>query len=219
LAGYHVAGVQTNVQFLARIATSASFVEARLDTALIAREHAHLLAPLEAPGDPVWELAAWQSLPLPGSNGSPWADRSGWRLGEYSERTVTLRWRDAERPVRLRFSSPPPAIPGVTTFRDADFVHVFQGARHDSFRVLDPYLPAADSGDHAGGLTAPMPGRIIALHVSAGDKVERGAALIVMEAMKMEHTVTAPAAGTVARILCAVGDQVKEGAELLVLET
>jgi 3-methylcrotonyl-CoA carboxylase alpha subunit len=59
---------------------------------------------------------------------------------------------------------------------------------------------------------------VIAILVNAGDPVTRGAPLIVMEAMKMEHTMKAPAAGTVARILCAVGEQVKDGAELLILE-
>jgi 3-methylcrotonyl-CoA carboxylase alpha subunit len=63
-----------------------------------------------------------------------------------------------------------------------------------------------------------MPGRVIAILAKAGDAVARGAPLLVMEAMKMEHTLKAPAAGTIARVLCALGEQVKEGAELLVLE-
>jgi 3-methylcrotonyl-CoA carboxylase alpha subunit len=69
--------------------------------------------------------------------------------------------------------------------------------------------------DRHGGLTAPMPGRIIAILVKEGEAVSRGAPLIVMEAMKMEHTVTAPSAGKVERILCKVGEQMKEGVELL----
>jgi 3-methylcrotonyl-CoA carboxylase alpha subunit len=62
-----------------------------------------------------------------------------------------------------------------------------------------------------------MPGRVIAVLVKDGDKVARGAPLIVMEAMKMEHTITAPADSVVEKVLCATGDQVKEGVELLVL--
>ena len=63
-----------------------------------------------------------------------------------------------------------------------------------------------------------MPGRVIAILAKEGERVARGAPLIVMEAMKMEHTMKAPADGTVARVLCKVGEQVKEGAELLTVQ-
>ena len=97
-------------------------------------------------------------------------------------------------------------------------IHVFDGGLHHVFVVVDPYLPPAETADHHGGLTAPMPGRVLAVFASQGQAVARGAPLVVMEAMKMEHTVTAPRAGTVERVFCAVGEQVKEGAELLVLK-
>jgi 3-methylcrotonyl-CoA carboxylase alpha subunit len=60
-----------------------------------------------------------------------------------------------------------------------------------------------------------MPGKVIAVLVETGAKVERGAPLLIMEAMKMEHTIMAPAAGSVREILYGVGDQVAEGAELI----
>jgi len=60
-----------------------------------------------------------------------------------------------------------------------------------------------------------MPGKVIAILVAPGSSVEKGDALLVMEAMKMEHTIHAPAAGTVDDILFAIGDQVQEGAQLL----
>ncbi len=77
---------------------------------------------------------------------------------------------------------------------------------------------AADEITAGGRLTAPMPGKVIAIHVAAGAAVEAGQPLLVMEAMKMEHTLTAPLAGRVAELLYAVGDLVAEGAELLRLE-
>ena len=76
---------------------------------------------------------------------------------------------------------------------------------------------AADA-EHEGRLTAPMPGKVIAVLVEAGASVEKGAPLLVMEAMKMEHTIVAPATGKVGEILFAVGDQVSDGAQLLILE-
>ena len=69
-----------------------------------------------------------------------------------------------------------------------------------------------------GPLMSPMPGRITAVHVEAGAPVRRGAVLLVLEAMKMEHALLAPADGIVSRLNVAVGEQVEEGAELLVIE-
>jgi 3-methylcrotonyl-CoA carboxylase alpha subunit len=77
---------------------------------------------------------------------------------------------------------------------------------------------AADAEGAEGRLTAPMPGKVIAVLVEPGAVVEKGTPLLVMEAMKMEHTIGAPAAGTVSEVLYAVGDQVADGAQLLVLD-
>jgi 3-methylcrotonyl-CoA carboxylase alpha subunit len=60
-----------------------------------------------------------------------------------------------------------------------------------------------------------MPGKIVALLAAKGDAVEKGAPLLIMEAMKMEHTIAAPSKGIVEEMLYAVGDQVAEGAPLL----
>jgi 3-methylcrotonyl-CoA carboxylase alpha subunit len=84
--------------------------------------------------------------------------------------------------------------------------------------LFDPLAHAADDGAAAGHLTAPMSGAIVAVMVKAGDQVARGAPLIVLEAMKMEHTIVAPAAGVVAGVHFRVGDRVAEGAALVDLE-
>ena len=82
---------------------------------------------------------------------------------------------------------------------------------------IDP-LAARQGEDPAGGrLTAPMPGRVTRLLVEAGSTVRRGQPLMVIEAMKMEHTIIAPADGTVEKVRFAVGDMVEEGAELITL--
>ena len=94
-------------------------------------------------------------------------------------------------------------------------VHVFADAGSETVRSIDPLAQAAAPAAHGGGLTAPMPGRVSAFLVSAGDAVKAGQALAVMEAMKMEHTIVSPKAGMVEMLLFAAGDQVGEGAELL----
>jgi 3-methylcrotonyl-CoA carboxylase alpha subunit len=65
---------------------------------------------------------------------------------------------------------------------------------------------------------APLPGRIAAVLVEAGARVEVGTPLLILEAMKMEHTIAAPARGRVAAIRCKAGDPVVEGADLIDFE-
>ena len=62
---------------------------------------------------------------------------------------------------------------------------------------------------------APMSGTVVAVMVKAGDRVGKGAPLMILEAMKMEHTIAAPAAGVVAAVNFRAGDRVKEGADLV----
>jgi 3-methylcrotonyl-CoA carboxylase alpha subunit len=92
---------------------------------------------------------------------------------------------------------------------------VFLGAEQATLQRLGADLGTADGSAAGGRLTAPMPGKIIALHVQPGDAVQTGDPLLVLEAMKMEHTLSAPSAGQVSEVLYAVGDQVSEGVELL----
>lgn len=93
---------------------------------------------------------------------------------------------------------------------------VFADGVSTTLSRFDPLAHAADeASDHVGGLLAPMPGKIIAIAVKVGDVVQRGQALLVMEAMKMEHTIAAPAAGRVRELFYAVGDQVGDSAELI----
>jgi propionyl-CoA carboxylase alpha chain len=78
----------------------------------------------------------------------------------------------------------------------------------------------ADPGDAraAGSLMAPMPGVVVRVDVAAGDRVTRGQSLLVLEAMKMEHTVAAPIDGTVSDINARVGVAVDAGAVLVVID-
>jgi 3-methylcrotonyl-CoA carboxylase alpha subunit len=94
---------------------------------------------------------------------------------------------------------------------------VFSDGGSWSFEETDPLMPPAGADLPAGKLTAPMPGRVTRLLVEPGAKVRRGEPLVVIEAMKMEHTVTAPTAGVVTAVRFAAGDMVEEGAELIAL--
>jgi 3-methylcrotonyl-CoA carboxylase alpha subunit len=173
---------------------------------------------------------------------SPWHRRDGWRLN--GETYQDLRFSDgsAERVLRAyhqgagylldgegeRVTASAERLPDgalaldldgvrsrVAVVRAGDEVTVL--ASGESWRLLyrDPLAGEAAEEAAAGRLTAPMPGKIIQVLAKAEERVSRGQALMVLEAMKMEHTIAAPADGVLARVNYAVGDLVEEGAELL----
>jgi 3-methylcrotonyl-CoA carboxylase alpha subunit len=105
----------------------------------------------------------------------------------------------------------------ASIYAQGETMHVFTPLGATQITEIDLLAHAGDAQAEGGRLTAPMPGKVVSFSVKAGDKVSKGQALAVMEAMKMEHTIAAPADGTVAELLYAPGDQVAEGAELLKL--
>ena len=104
---------------------------------------------------------------------------------------------------------------GVTGSGDRWFVH---GADYDVELVELPRLPLPEQYEIKGGLTAPMPGNVLATHVAEGESVVEGQLLLVLEAMKMQHRITAPFDGTVTEVHVDAGQQVENGALLVLLE-
>ncbi len=173
---------------------------------------------------------------------SPWHRRDGWRLNLGVSRRLTFRCGDEARELEVGYadSGYRVMLDGQTTavggqlqagdqlradlggMRMAATVvvagekrHVFLHGRCHLMVAVDPLFHAGEGGGAEGGLTAPMPGKVIALLVEPGVKVSKGVPLIVLEAMKMEHTLVAPSAGTVTAFHYAVGEPVADGAELL----
>jgi 3-methylcrotonyl-CoA carboxylase alpha subunit len=181
----------------------------------------------------------------PGGFVSPWADQSGWRGGVPARRElrlesgassagVTVSWHprgwsidlEARRSeVRARWRGPwqlDLEIDGHRSWpevvREGLAWHLFGGASRHRIEVHDPLAPRAAGAGREGHLRAPMPGRIVTLFAEAGRHYARGAPLLVLEAMKMEHTIVAPAGGRLEACHVAVGDQVDEGTELVTFE-
>jgi 3-methylcrotonyl-CoA carboxylase alpha subunit len=97
--------------------------------------------------------------------------------------------------------------------------HVFLDGRSIVLTHADPLgVAGAEHEEEGTGLLSPMPGKVIALLAKPGAAVEKGAPLLVLEAMKMEHTISAPHAGTVKSFRFAAGDQVEEGVALVEFE-
>ncbi|ANY14470.1 acetyl/propionyl/methylcrotonyl-CoA carboxylase subunit alpha [Bordetella pseudohinzii] len=144
----------------------------------------------------------------------------GWSLSVDGAPPMALQWRahpsaNPELAYGLRLSLDGRDVSGNVVLH-GDRAHVFRQGDTVVLQRLDRHVDDGHEG-HGGGLTAPMPGKIIAVAVKAGDSVEKGQALLVMEAMKMEHTITAPAAGVVTGIFYSLGDQVAEGVALIAL--
>ena len=124
----------------------------------------------------------------------------------------TLEFEPMGDEIDLRFSG---QRLRVAVHRLADTDHIFAASGATRITTIDLLAHAGDGPADSGRLTAPMPGKVVSFAVKAGDRITKGQALAVMEAMKMEHSIAAPADGVVAELLYAPGDQVAEGAELL----
>jgi 3-methylcrotonyl-CoA carboxylase alpha subunit len=174
---------------------------------------------------------------------SPWNVVDGWRLNLGSHHELVFAHGEQLHRVEIHFTSAglkffsngqAHALAGsndsgtlhvtlgdasfrVRAVRDGAHWHLFRDGAH---RVLT--LQSAQSAPEPdaaiGTLTAPMPGKVLQVLVQAGAKVAKGMPLVILEAMKMEHTIAAPYDGRVAEIHFKAGEQVNEGVELLLLE-
>ena len=230
LAEQQLGGVHSNLAFLRRVLAHPAFAAAELDTGFIAR-HADALLPAPAPlPDAFWALAAraWlltaPSAARTDDPHSPWAAACGLRLGLACEQRLHLRCGEAEAR----------ALPatGVSLLGDQLLV---DGRRHAVQRrgqwlfvewdgqlqrvtQVDPISEVEALQHGHGGLSAPMNGSVVRVLVEPGQQVAAGELLVVVEAMKMEHSIRAAEAGEVTAIHCAEGDLVEEGRVLVALQ-
>ena len=191
--------LKTNAGFLVKALEHPDFIAARLDTGLIGREGEALMPPARPSDDALADAAA--SLTRGGG-------LAGFRLNApvRSEGTFLL---DGEA-VTISYD---PRQGG----EGADDVLVAQGGQ---VWRLTPWRAAGAAGADAsdGAILSPMPGRVIAVAVAAGEAVTKGQKLLTLEAMKMEHSLTAPFDGTVAQLNAREGGQVSEGTLLVKIE-
>ncbi|MEJ7601017.1 MAG: biotin carboxylase N-terminal domain-containing protein [Kofleriaceae bacterium] len=229
-----VPGLVTNREHLARILAHPAFLAGELDTHFLDRHAGELAAGM--PGLDRLKVAAI-AVAIHGiatRRLEPTLAPAGWRNVPFADQTLT--WKLGERDVMIGYrpaaSGLDFAIGGKTTHVasygvEGDRVWFRDGAHRRTARVVtrggkswvlvegallalveeprfsDPSVTAV-----AGGLVAPMPGKVVKVLVAAGQEVVQGTPLVVLEAMKMEHTVRAQTAGTVQAVHVAVGDQV-----------
>jgi 3-methylcrotonyl-CoA carboxylase alpha subunit len=203
--------VRTNAAFLFNAVLHADFGSGRIDTGFIERNLAKLV-PDPEPDDAIWRGAAAVALAVDEEEESL-GGLAGFRLNGPAHGRVTLRWRSDVRSV----STEDGEFAVVSGFRDEERVVVFYEGQAYEF-ALTSRGTGSSHGVDDGEIEAPMPGKVTAVEVAAGDKVEKGQRLLTLEAMKMEHALTAPFDGTVAELNAAAGQQVTEGQTLVKVE-
>jgi 3-methylcrotonyl-CoA carboxylase alpha subunit len=214
-----------------------------LDTGLIERNQAALF-PTPAPASlNALSFAAVALMSAEKTIGSdPWQSNQGWRMNSQMQRGLqfteeeqthavqvtyeahgwTIANGSANQAVRIAKHEGNDYVLAIgdqtiagTVVRDGEHFHVFSQGVHTDLHYKDVLAHAGEAEAEGGRLTAPMPGKIVAVLVKNGQEVKKGEALLIMEAMKMEHTISAPHDGVVDEVLYAVADQVTEGAPLL----
>ncbi|MGH6981256.1 MAG: biotin/lipoyl-containing protein, partial [Stellaceae bacterium] len=215
LGQYRVAGVATNRDFLLRLSRNADFGAGAVDTGFIARHHDALAAP--PPSDAVFAaanraLAAGLERHPFADRFSPWTASDGWRLD--GAVTPTIHWRVGDKQYDVAASAAA-AEEQFDVVRSGDRFTVIDNEGSWQLDYVDPFADRDDAAVAGGRLTAPMPGKIVQVLAKAGEQVKRGQPILILEAMKMEHTIAAPADGTVDAVNFAAGELVEEGAALI----
>ncbi len=199
--GTQVWPVRTNAAFLARAAAHPDFVAGRVDTGFIER-HADALIPPAEPSPAV--LAAAAAAILPVATGDPWTSLRGFRANAAPSSQVEVEV--AGKPYLVTDA------PGRNAVV-ADGVLFLDGEAWPFGPRRADHVAGGGEGD--GAILSPMPGRVIAVLVSAGQAVSKGERMLVLEAMKMEQALLAPFDGVVAELKVSEGAQVPEGTLLV----
>ncbi|KAF0809221.1 acetyl-CoA carboxylase, biotin carboxylase [Alcanivorax sp. S71-1-4] len=244
LSHTRISGIRHNIPFLISVLQHPAFAQAELSTRFLEQHQpATGVADDSLPLRLCAAALCWRDQLHARADDDPWSQLSGWQhlapprfvatlLLDDSVHTVTLEGADEALKARcddqrlsLHWQRSTGRLTDNHTSRslsanarlDGERMHLFSHGHTDTL-LLNPDLGNADDATRGAAFAAPMNGTVVACHVSAGSRVDAGAAVITMEAMKMEHTLRAPAAGVVRELPFAAGDTVNEGALLAVFE-
>lgn len=244
LESAHIGGVKTNRDFLVNCLktkefldgdTTSDFIERvkpsrKLEINLSEIEHASAIA------------AMWMQQQNRNNSNVAKFMPSGWTNGRLPNQKVTFEFENTEydfeykqkRDQKFLFSNNKEAF--IYSSDEDGIDMIFDGKRHysrvtvstnnilvhmpfgDVMLELKPRFKMPGTEVTIGGLIAPMPGKVIDVKVKKGKKVKAGDTLVILEAMKMEHSIKASEDGTVSELLISVNDQVENGALLMVVK-
>ncbi len=241
-----VFGVANNLPLLRAVATHPAFAAADVDTGFVDRELAALTR--DTPPAPeslvlAASLALGERCPPAGGNATPWSQGDGWRAGGTTSQSLGFRtpgfqrWRARMRGGEIELESGESNLRGHVQKTGAErfAVDAGRGVRElelirdrEHLQVVDersteitlaPAWPFERSLEDADAHPAsPLPGRVVEMRVKAGDVVERGAVLAIVEGMKMQHAIRAGRAGRIANALARTGELVEAEAVLFDIE-
>ena len=232
---FAIGGLKTNLSFLRRIIGHPAFAAAELDTGFIPRYEEQLLPAAEPLPAAFWSAAAeaFNQSQAPqvrdDDPASPWSANNGFRSGLPAHTLLALACNGEQQVIHLSGNT--------AILRDEQLVIEQDGVRRQHLairraealylcwegelhcvRLHDPISAVSASHTAQGGLTAPMNGSIVRVLVEVGQTVEAGTQLVVLEAMKMEHSLRAPHGGVVKALFFQEGEMVSEGSALVELE-
>ncbi|WP_417316936.1 acetyl-CoA carboxylase biotin carboxylase subunit [Emcibacter sp.] len=238
-----VAGVRTNLEFLAAIFDHPAFRDGDVDTHFI-EHHAEALLPSgKKAGMETLACAAVRILGRNGEGTDPFGWTDGWRMNMSLKAPLVFLEGEQRHEIIVEYLENGFRISGDVGEASVNHVHdedgriflMMNGDREVHATVaeagkdltvfcdgrvhyLHHFVPGAEDAEEAGGsgvIVTPMPGKLSRLMVAEGDEVQAGQPLLVLEAMKMEHTLKAPVAGTVEKLSAGEGDQVSDGQVLV----
>jgi 3-methylcrotonyl-CoA carboxylase alpha subunit len=240
LEDIEVAGVVTNRALLCSVLADEEFRRGAVATNFLEARRAQVTFGEPEAGDIDAVLAGLWCATRRTEADALWADTRGWRLGAppgsawtFADRTVTIEWSAPDTYLgRLRARDYPLRLLArdaqtldveyagqrqhLRVLETEQTLHLFRGGRHVDLRAVSTEdALRVSAGAEEGSLVTPLPGTLVAVHVTPGQQVARGAPLVTVEAMKMEHTLTAPYDGTVTRIAFGLAERVAAGAVLV----
>jgi len=226
LSEYKIAGVTTNIPFLYNLASSQAFRRGDVNTGFIEEHEDEIFHRRQADLDYAAPLAAQAILAARKNTAqdlaeqsnepnSPWHLVNHWRISDNSPQQINITVGTEQVEVMTADSSLPANIKLVS---DESGFKLFtpNGVFHCA--VTQPDLGLDQAQESGGNLAAPMNGTVVTLLVDVGATVAKGETLMVMEAMKMEHSIVAPSDGKVSEFFYQPGELVDGGAELLAFE-
>ena len=244
LESAHIGGVKTNRDFLVNCLKTKEFIDGDTTTDFIDRVNPD--RKLVIPDGSIHHVAAIAALWIQESNrkNSNVANfmPSGWTNGRLPSQSITFEHENIDIKVEyqlqrdgsFKFANDKTAL--IYEMDESGIDCVFDAKRHyakvtmndsdilvhmpygDVMLSIKPKFVIPGQEITAGGLIAPMPGKVIDIKVDKGKKVKAGDTLVILEAMKMEHSIKASEDGTVSELLISVNDQVENGALLMVVK-
>ncbi len=241
LAALRIVGVETNAGWLADALSLPAFFDVAPTTRFVA-DYGDTLAAVTMPTALELSLAAIAFIGgTTAASHSPWARRDAFRVGLPQRQSLTLRVTGIAHLVNIEYIGGDWRIDaaGETLVMTAQATHgrltavvngcrvehdavmdgttlsLWRGANRLDFELVDLRRSDFRASAHAGELIARLPGTVVSVEVAVGDHIAAGATMMVIEAMKMEHSVVAPYAGRLSAIHYGRGDRVTEGTVLV----